>query len=65
MNLSTRISPADGYLYEIGRYKCLTSDLKGARTATKRAFELNRGNPRAKFVEDEDFDAVWESFWEA
>ena len=49
------------YQYEIGRYKCLTGDLKGARKATRRAFELNR-EYRAKFVEDEDFDAVWESF---
>jgi hypothetical protein len=61
MNLRTRISRADGYLYEIGRYKCLNGDFKGARTVTKRAFELNRGYG-AKFVEDEDFDAVWESF---
>ena len=49
------------YQYEIGRYKCLTGDLKGARKATRRAFELNR-EYRAKFVEDEDFDAVWDSF---
>ena len=46
--------------YEIGRYTCLTGDLKGAR----KAFELNR-EYRAKFVEDEDFDAVWDSFGEA
>jgi hypothetical protein len=49
------------YLYEIGRYKCLTGDFKGARETTGKAFELNRGY-RAKFVEDEDFDAVWETF---
>ena len=49
------------YQYETGRYKCLTGDLKGARKATRRAFELNR-EYRAKFVEDEDFDALWDSF---
>jgi hypothetical protein len=44
-----------------GRHKCLTGDLKGARKATRKAFELNR-EYRAKFVEDEDFDAVWRTF---
>ena len=49
------------YQYETGRYKCLTGDLKEARKATRKAFGLNR-EYRTKFLEDEDFDAVWESF---
>ena len=51
------------YLYEIGRCKCLTGDLKGARDAVRDAIKLD-AEYRAKFVEDEDFDAVWDSFGE-
>ena len=51
------------YSYEIGRFKCLTGDFAGARIAVKKAFELDR-KFRAKFVEDDDFDGVWDSFGE-
>ena len=30
------------YLYELGRYKCLTGDLKGARDAVRKAIRLDK-----------------------
>ena len=42
---------------------CLTGDLKGARDAVREAIKLD-AEYRAMFVEDEDFDAVWDSFGE-
>ena len=41
----------------------LTGDFAGARIAVKKAFDLDR-KFRAKFVEDDDFDGVWDSFGE-
>ena len=41
----------------------LTGDFAGARIAVKKAFELDR-KFRAQFVEDDDFDGVWDSFGE-
>ena len=41
----------------------LTGDFAGARIAVKKAFDLDR-KFRAKFVKDDDFDGVWDSFGE-
>ena len=43
------------------RFIKFTGDLKGAKEATRRAFELNR-EYRANFVEGEDSDAAWRTF---
>jgi len=41
----------------------LTGDFAGARIAVKKAFDLDR-KFRAKFVEEDDFDGVRDSFGE-
>ena len=48
-------------LFAIGRYLALAGNLNKAKEYIRRAIKLN-GNYRSEFLEDDAFDAVWESF---
>ena len=48
-------------LFAIGRYLALAGNLNKAKDYIRRAIKLN-GNYRSEFLEDDAFDAVWESF---
>ena len=48
-------------LFAIGRYLALANDLNKAKDYIRRAIKLN-GKYRSEFLEDDAFDAVWESF---
>ena len=48
-------------LFAIGRYLALAGNLNKAKDYIRRAIKLN-GKYRSEFLEDDAFDAVWESF---
>ena len=48
-------------LFAIGRYLALADDLNKAKDYIRRAIKLN-GMYRSEFLEDDAFDAVWDSF---
>ena len=49
-------------LFAIGRYLALVGNLNKAKDYIRRAIKLD-GKYRSEFLEDDAFDAVWESFW--
>ena len=56
-----RFKESARYVYTIGRYYAFANEIQRAKEYVRRAIKMD-GSLRAEFIEDSEFDAIWDSF---